>query len=190
MVASCVQMYKAGRTCQHNGMEDEPCCSTAQTDVFRNAWAMRQSHNNDSLVSTDESEVDRLRKNGWDEQCNAINGPTSFCVNSSIEDGREGPFMLYADNDTTKTALGDVPVALYRCVDSKTGKHYLNAAPAACGEQNDQAVLLGFVSPRRGGETLRALYRCRDASSGRMMHSLDLACDTPDGDGRPLGFVR
>ena len=36
---------------------------------------------------------------------------------------------------------------------------------------------------------LRALRRCKGAD-GRIMHSLDLYCDEPDGDGTPLGFVR
>ena len=40
-----------------------------------------------------------------------------------------------------------------------------------------------------GGEMLRALRRCKGAG-GRVMHSLDLYCDEPDGDGAPLGFVR
>ena len=54
---------------------------------------------------------------------------------------------------------------------------------------------LGYIATRRGGEMLRALYRCKGkiGSGGEQVttHALDLMCDDPDGGDRvPLGFVR
>ena len=52
-----------------------------------------------------------------------------------------------------------------------------------------KAITIADIAKARGGEMLRALRRCKGAD-GRVMHSLDLYCDEPDGDGAPLGFVR
>ena len=52
-----------------------------------------------------------------------------------------------------------------------------------------KSITIADIAKARGGEMLRALRRCKGAG-GRVMHSLDLYCDEPDGDGAPLGFVR
>jgi len=176
VASSCVQLYKAGKNCS-----DAPaslCCDRTQTEIYANAWALRKD--NDSIVSTASEEVAILKEDlGYTEQCNPVVGPSVFCVNPSLKDAREGPFMLYSiqPKDTPTSAL-------YRCISSIPTHHFLSVEP--CG--NDTAIL-GYVAIYRGGEMLRGLNRCKDPVTGRRFHALDLDCDYPDSE-KPLGFVR
>ena len=116
-----------------------------------------------------------------------ISGPTVFCYDGGLLDARQGPFMMYS------VAVEDVPTRpLYRCrrSDGPSFTGHFFSADAKCEGQGLSQGLLGYMAVSRGGEMLRALYRCKDQFPGRRMHSLDLYCDTPDGNGKPLGFVR
>jgi len=178
---SCVRMYKAGRRCSATDAASELCCTTADKEVFANVWSLSTQDGNDSLLSNSHTEVKALLNQGWAEHCNPVSGPTVFCVNVSLLDGREGPFMLYnqpvSDNPTRP---------LYRCL-APDGYHFFSI-DTACDKQGEMESVLGYIATKRGGEMLRALRRCKGLG-GRRMHALDLLCDTPDGDA-PLGFVR
>ena len=205
VVASCVRLYKAGRDCADAGAEAEPCCTTDDKEVFANAWSLRSSSSSSSssvvggdgggdysLLSSNRSEVDALLASGsWTEVCNPISGPTGvFCVNTSMADARDGPFMLYS------VAVAGVPQGggvrpLLRCVGgSGAQRRHFFSTDAACEGAGTADGVLGYIAVKRGGEMLRALRRCKGPGAGQRMHSLDLLCDEPDGDGEPLGFVR
>ena len=78
--------------------------------------------------------------------------------------------------------------ALYRCSsnDKAITGNFLSI-DSSCESNGTAEAILGYVAISRGGEMLRALYRCRSRLGGRS-HSLDLHCDLADGG--PLGFVR
>lgn len=107
MAKSCVQMYKAGQTCAD--LPAEACCTRADTEVFANIWSL--SKPNESLLTNSAAEVAVLTSEGWIQRCNPIPGPSVFCVNTSLEDGRQGPFMLY--NTTLKDTMTR---PLFRCI--------------------------------------------------------------------------
>lgn len=195
VVSSCVKLYKTGKTCSDAAASDEPCCTRADKAVFGNVWALRRRDNGDSLLTTSPAEVAALTTAGgdWDQCCNPVPGPSVFCVNTSLIDAREAPFMLY------NVTVPDVETRpLLRCITAK-GLHFFSVDPA-CEDLGSVESTLGHVATARGGEMLRALRRCRSSeegaesssssSSGHRWHSLDLLCDTPDGNGEVLGFVR
>ena len=50
----------------------------------------------DRLLTNSATEKKTLVQGGsYKEVCHSISGPSVFCVDTSIEDGRDGPFMLY-----------------------------------------------------------------------------------------------
>ena len=112
----------------------------------------------------------------WKENCHVIPGPTVFCVDTSLTDGRAGPFLLY----NTTAARDDGTLApLYRCI-TPAGEHY--ASPdAGCEGAGKQEYMLGYASTVRGGEFARSFSRCATGGSGgaARLHALDLQCDTP-----------
>eukprot|EP00658_Telonema_sp_P-2_P078887 TRINITY_DN7498_c0_g1_i1.p1 TRINITY_DN7498_c0_g1~~TRINITY_DN7498_c0_g1_i1.p1 ORF type:complete len:326 (-),score=45.81 TRINITY_DN7498_c0_g1_i1:227-1204(-) len=186
---SCVQMYKAGRTCTPHGAHPLPaadpdlCCTTADKDVFANIWSLTNSLTTDSLLTASAAEKNMLvGGGGWTENCNPVPGPSVFCVNPGLLDGREGPFILY------NTAVADTATRpLYRCI-STTGQH-LFSIDSECEGLGKQESMLGHIAVSRGGEMLRALRRC--LVNGRRTHALDLVCDSPDPAAtETLGFVR
>jgi len=185
---SCVQMYKAGRSCSDpEAATTELCCTTADKKVFGNIWSLRSPGSGgavNSLVTKEITELTALQKQGWTEQCNPVPGPTIFCVNTSIIDGREGPFILY--NQTVE----DNPTRpLYRCITSEAiPRHFISIEPN-CESLGKMENTLGHVAINRGGEMLRALRRCVSSPGGRRTHALDLLCDTPDYP-TVLGYVR
>ena len=75
---------------------------------------------------------------------------------------------------------------LYRCYDAASGHHAISD-DAQCTGLGHTESLLGFAAAGPGGETLRALRRCR-TPSGAYTHALDLPCDVNDS--HVLGFVR
>lgn len=92
-----IHRYKAGKTCEDPHMDSELCCTTEDKEVYANVWSLR-SHGptgSDSMLTSNSTEFAQLKSAGWIEQCNPIIGPTVFCVNVSLEDGRAGPFMLW-----------------------------------------------------------------------------------------------
>lgn len=180
VASACVQLYKAGKTCKE--APASLCCDRKQTDIYANAWALRRS--NDSLVSTTLEEVADFKEVfNYREQCNPVIGPSVFCVDTSLADAREGPFMLYSVKPR------DAPTReLYRCYSSTSERHFLSVEHCA-SEIVEEELLLGYIAVHRGGEMLRGLNRCKDPVTQRRFHSLDLACDHPDSK-KPLGYVR
>jgi len=140
VAVSCVNMYKNGQRCNDSAATAaSPCCTTEDKEVFANVWSLRSNATNDALLSANQTEVHQLEQSGYQQVCNPIDGPTVFCVDSSMEDGRDGlvpaccalplgrryysphcyglvrPFMVYS------VPVGDVDtVALYRCLSSST----------------------------------------------------------------------
>ena len=101
VTTSCVSMYKAGRTCEDDSdlaAQSELCCTTADKEVFANVWSFQKSDGSDSMLTSNQTEADELysKGSGWKQQCNPVSGPTVFCVDSSLLDSREGPFMVYS----------------------------------------------------------------------------------------------
>ena len=208
VLVACVALYKRGATCASAPPEDA-CCSRADKEVFRSVWSLALPAGGsgggggalegggappplvrDHVLAGSRTERDALLARGWAEVCAPISAPTAFCVDRAATDGRDGPFIVYA-------AAGASPLGptrpLLRCVDAATGAHSFTTAPAGCAGGGGEP--LGFVATVRGGEMLRALRRCRGApgapnASAARFHALDLECDTPDGDGAVLGFVR
>lgn len=178
LLASCVSLYKQGKSCA-----DAPtaiCCSTKDKDIFQNIWSLQNKQGDDFLITESDAEKTQLVKQGWKEICHPIAGPASFCVDTGMTDGRQGPFIIYKVNQTEFTPL-------YRCL-SAQGKHFISTAANCEGQKTER--LLGYISKQRGGETLRSIKRCRTAQdpSSPKTHSLDLDCDVADSD--ILGFVR
>lgn len=101
VATSCVSMYKAGRTCGDESdaaAKSELCCTTADKEVFANVWSFKNSDSSDSILTNNQTEATELysKGSGWNQQCNPVSGPTVFCVDTSLLDSREGPFMLYS----------------------------------------------------------------------------------------------
>ncbi|EGD82762.1 hypothetical protein PTSG_12023 [Salpingoeca rosetta] len=180
VLVACVALYKAGQTCAN-----EPtsiCCTTADKEVWTNVWSLANPQATDALVTASENERDTLVQQGWKEVCTPIPGPSVFCVEANNHDGRDGPFMLYnaaQPNNSTKP--------IYRCYNATQGLHLISDDPK-CEGLGAMEMLLGYASRGPGGETLRALRRCRSAASPALSHALDLACD--HNDSHVLGFVR
>ena len=168
----CVQMYVSGRTCDSS--PDSPCCNKTKTSVFANIWSLHGG--NDYLLTQLQSEKDVLVKQGWQELCSVIPGPSVFCLGG--QDGRNGPFILYNTPDATPNLI-----ALYRCF---TDNYHFFSIDPKCEGWTTESVL-GYISTQRGGETLRALRRCL-TPEGHHTHALDLECDLPDT--QVFGYVR
>ena len=115
-----------------------------------------------------------ITRGGYTELCSPIPNPSAFCVDSHIQDGRPGPFMVYNSAD-----VGLPVVALHRCRDHITRARFVSTDPACEGGAHE--AVLGFGARRPGLEMLRALRRClvKDSLSLRT-HALDLPCDVPD----------
>jgi hypothetical protein len=196
VASSCVGMYKRGLTC--TSTSDAPCCTLQDKAVFANAWSLESNKKDDAtrdaLVTNNVVEKDKLVGGGaWSEICNAIVGPSVFCVNGSMLGGRNGPFMLYSTPQANMSQLsGAKLVPLHRCMSAAAsgGKHFLSNS-SDCEGRGRSEFIVGWVSSRRGWETLRALRRCeRDDNPGVYSHALDLECDGEKSGGTPLGYVR
>ena len=123
-----------------------------------------------------------VQSKAWKEVCHSIAGPSVFCVNSAIKDGRNGPFMLYNTANATQTVR-----PIYRCIAQTRGMHFLSN-DAKCEGEGTVEFILGYSSTKRGLETLRELFRCRNGD-GSYTHALDLQCDRPE-TSVSLGYVR
>jgi len=97
-----------------------------------------------------------IASKAWVEVCHSISGPSVFCVDPSLTDNRNGPFMLF--NQTNLSNTNDLR-PLYRCYNKNTSTHLISAQ-ADCEGKGSQEMILGYLSSRPGGDTLRALYRC------------------------------
>ena len=75
VMASCVRLFKAAKRCAD--APDELCCTTADKEVFANAWALHDGAGSDSMVSTNATEVALLVTQGWQEQCAPATAPLS-----------------------------------------------------------------------------------------------------------------
>ena len=151
-------------------------------EVWANVWPMARSDGRDRLLTASANEHAALVDGGaWNEVCHPISGPSVFCVNTSITDGRDGPFMLY----NNASARSD-SVPLLRCLNADQTHSF---AVGGCGDSKVESTL-GFMAPSRGGETLRALRRCRRPSARWAAHALDLPCLEGWQDEGLLGWVR
>jgi len=199
VATACVQLYKAGKTCE-DADSSNPCCTREDKEIFANQWSLARKDGTDALVTNLVAERNALINGGlWVERCNAIGGPTVFCANGAEPDGRDGPFMTY---NVSIVDGGEIPVRpLYRCVslDADKQKHFLST-DRDCEGLGAFDTLLGYIATIPGREMLRALWRCKGAAAGGGMtlegattplryHALDLACDVADGV-TPLGYVR
>ena len=189
VAASCVGMYKRGLTCE--AMPDAPCCALDDKSVYANVWSLVSSapEKIDALVTNNVVERDKLVSSGaWSEVCNPIVGPSVFCVNGSMLGGRNGPFMLYSTPQVNMSQLhGATLVPLYRCI-SSSGKHFLSNL-VNCDKRGQPEFIVGWMSSKRGWETLRALRRC-ERDDRTYSHALDLECAGQKSGGTLLGFVR
>jgi len=189
VASACVQLYKAGQTCA-----DAPqslCCTRQDKEVWSSVWSMARKDGGDFLLTALQSERQALLAGGgWTEQCHAIGNPTAFCVDGRLMDGRSGPFILFNSQEIPDYAQGGLLDLrpLYRCITSGSPQmHYISVDPACEGGTAES--VLGFMQARPGREMVRALTRCKAAvAGGARFHSLDLACDSPDGP--VLGYVR
>lgn len=140
-------------------------------------------------VTADPTEFANFTAHGWSERCAGTAGSSVFCAGDP--DGREGPFMVYTVADAVPGAL-----PLHRCCATTSPavacqESYLSTAAVCPVGDPASATLIGYISPRRGGETLRALRRCTvDGHPDLSKHALDLPCVGADPMGELLGFVR
>jgi len=187
----CVQLYKAGQMCSDSNRE-RPCCSTKDKFVWNNVWSLIGTNTlfgKKRLLTTSASEKNTLVANGaWKEVCHSIAGPTVFCTNTTIQDGRDGPFMLYNAQDVVETSGQLKPV--YRCYSKVTDTHWLSSR-TSCNERTGGVAesVVGFAASARGGGTLRELFRCE--GEDEWSHALDIGCLKKNGTTEiSLGFVR
>lgn len=204
VLVACVALYKRGATCV-GAPPGDACCSRDDKEVFRSVWSLVLPSSGsspsgsgapptpprDHMLAGSRAERDALLTAGWVEVCSPISHPSTFCVDKTATDGRDGPFVVYSSAGASP--LGPTR-PLLRCVDTASGAHSFTTAPA-CDAGTTLDVLLGHVATTRGGEMLRALRRCRGApgtanASATRFHSCDLDCDVPDDGGGVMGFVR
>ena len=183
VTVSCIEMYKKEITCKDS--PSSPCCTTYDKLIWYNAYSLINTKNGDSLITNSINEKNKLINNGsnsWKEVCHSIAGPSVFCVDGSIKDGRNGPFMLFNIWNATNTVK-----AVYRCISNNNKMHYLSN-DLKCEGFGTNEFTLGYTSTKRGVETLRELFRCESSNDNNAYtHSLDLKCDVG---GISLGFVR
>lgn len=176
VAASCVLLYKAGLTCA-TAPAGAPCCNSTATAIYVNVWSLSRVDGSDNLLTTSANEVAVLVASGqWKQNCHVVPGPSVFCVDTSLADGRAGPFLLY---NTTAARTDGSLAPLYRCI-TAAGLHY--ASPDAdCEGAGTQEYMLGYASTTRGNEFVRGFSRCATGGSGgaARLHALDLPCDTP-----------
>ena len=188
VASSCVAMYKAGAVCDA-AHASELCCTRQDKEVYGNVWSLARTDGSDFLLTDQLGERDALVRGGaWIELCNPIAGPSAFCVDPAIKDGRAGPFMVFNSSSVEDFVNGGtIPTSqLFRCYTGS--QHFFSTDPACEGATTERT--LGWIQKRQGNEMLRALHRCRVAgSTGARIHALDLACDQTDL-GAPLGYVR
>jgi hypothetical protein len=180
-------MYKNGLVCD-DAHADELCCTREDKEVYGNIWSLERTAGSDFLLTQLLGEREALIQSGsYKEKCSPVCCPSAFCVDSSIVDGRQGPFMLFNTSAVADYVNGGILQTrpLFRCYDSTS--HFFSIDPLCEGAKTEST--LGYIQIRPGNEMLRALYRCK-APTGIKMHSLDLPCDVPDGDGKPFGYVR
>ena len=106
-------MYKAGQKCPKSPAlaTNVSCCSTADKQVFANVWSLVKPHGGvslDAVLTSNATEKASFVAQGYVEVCNAVPGPTVFCVDTTIQDGRNGcvATFTYLDHpDTFDLAL-------------------------------------------------------------------------------------
>ena len=180
VTVACIRLYKTKLTCKDE--PSSPCCTTQDKLIWNNAFSLRNPESGDSLVTNSPLEKKQLIAGKvWKEVCHSVPGPSVFCVNASILDGRNGPFMLYNVPNATESTI-----STYRCITPK-GMHFLSN-DAYCENMGKMEFVLGYASVLRGLETLRELFRCPNGKD-RFTHALDLQCDDAHGS-VSLGFVR
>lgn len=189
ITASCIALYKANVTCD-TAPAGTLCCDFNESRVFSNIWSLTRVDGSDALLTNSLTERNALVASGvWTEACHAIHGPTIMCVNISLLDGRNGPFIMYNTSAARPTA--NETQAVYRCETAK-GTHF-PSLDAACEGNGTMRQVLGYSATSRGGETVRQLWRCV-TPAGAYTHALDLACDVPAPDpatgSNSLGYVK
>lgn len=177
MAVSCVTMYKAGWNC--TTAPSQLCCNGTATNVFANVWSLSATAGGDNLLTNSAYERDVLVLSGaWVERCSPIPGPSVFCVDGSVSDGRPGPFLVYNTSAALPGASDLVP--LYRCIfNAPPAQHFFSTDVGCEGLDAHMEFLLGYGRATRGVEAVRGLHRCHGATAGSVIHSLDLPCDIP-----------
>lgn len=105
-----------------------------------------------------------------------------FSDRYAVFDGPDGRFVLYAP------ALGPGPdrVAIYRCRAGASDDFF---SPDPTCEGTAVLGMPGYLSAKKGGETLRALRRCYSPSVGHR-YALGVDCPPPTSIEAVLGYVR
>ena len=167
-------------------------CVEAPPDVPRDRVSTSVRATRDRLVAGS-SDAASAAPGGWRELCAATQGSSVFCFDGSNPDGRDGPFMVYSVASAIERGAAR---ELHRCRHTQSAGHFLSTDAQCDGPDAVSEELIGWIAPRPGGETLRALHRCfipgAPANSSARTHALDLPCDIPDViDGSAvLGYVR
>ena len=119
--------------------------------MFANAWSFQSADGTDAMITSNQTEAADLGAAGWHQQCNPVSGPSVFCVDTGLLDGRAGPFMLY------NKAVPDNPTRpLYRCAAAADPvnptqpqtRHFLST-DSACEGDGTMEVRLGFIGKSR-----------------------------------------
>lgn len=114
--------------------------------MFGNVWSLSRAGVGVLLTSNITERTDLVQQ-GWHEVCHPIVGPSDFCVNVSLYDGRRGPFILYNQAVAQSTPL-------YRCLQS-TPAFYTISTRADCDGLGTLAGTLGQVATQRSSEMPR-----------------------------------
>ena len=138
ITSSCVSMYKQGKKCSDPAASSELCCTTEDKQVFANVWSYISRGGSDSMLTENAGEAAQLSRNGsgWHERCSPVPGPTVFCYNASLLDGRDGPFMLYSRE------VPDVETRpLHRCKAAGGGSNFFSVEKGCEGRGAADRVL-------------------------------------------------
>ena len=136
ITSSCVKLYKQGKNCSDPASASELCCTDKQ--VFANVWSYISRDGSDSMLTQNAGEAAELSRNGsgWQERCSPVPGPTVFCYNASLLDGRDGPFMLYSRE------VPDVETRpLHRCKAAGGGSNFFSVEQGCEGRGGADRVL-------------------------------------------------
>lgn len=91
VTTSCVQMYKAGKKCEDSNITAaELCCTATDKEIFSNVWSLYAPKTEDFMLVVNDSDIKTLLNQGYEQVCNPIQGPTVFCVDTTMMDARAG----------------------------------------------------------------------------------------------------
>ena len=114
--------------------------------MFGNIWSLTLADHG-VLLTNSTSERTDLVTQGWHDVCHPIVGPSDFCVNVSLHDGRRGPFILY--NQAVEQSA-----VLYRCLQAKPA-FYTISTQMDCDGLGTMENTLGYIATQRSSEMPR-----------------------------------